>query len=88
MENKEKLTAIKNELLVYITTTKSNFLTVETIEAFKNQINETENEAVLLKIKKNIEAHVKSSKTFDISADKQRTENLKRNKYSPENPYV
>ena len=38
MENNEKLTAIKNELLVYISTTKSAFLTVETIEVFKNQI--------------------------------------------------
>ena len=72
MENNEKLTAIKNELLVYISTTKSAFLTVETIEVFKNQINESDNEVELLKIKKSLEEQVEASEKFDIISDKQR----------------
>jgi len=88
MENNEKLTAIKNELLVYISTTKSAFLTVETIEVFKNQINESDNEVELLKIKKSLEEQVEASEKFDIISDKQRTESLNRNKNTPDNPYI
>ena len=88
MENNEKLTAIKNELLVYISNTKSAFLTVETIEVFKNQINESDNEVELLKIKKSLEEQVEASEKFDIISDKQRTESLNRNKNTPDNPYI
>ena len=82
------LKMLKNELLDYIATTKSSFQTDNTIEVFKNQINETDNDVELQKIKKSIEEQVETSNKFDNSTDIQRTKNLNRNKYSPEKPYI
>jgi len=76
------------EALEYIKKTKSDFLTDTVIAKFIEEIKTAKDEVELFKIKKSITEQVEASSKLDRESDKYRDENLKKNKYSSENPYI
>lgn len=87
MEQSEELSLTKNDLVEYITTIKSNFLTDDTIELFKIQIDNTTDVIELIKIRQSIIDQVETSQRLDNISKIQREKQLKNNKYTPDNPY-